>query len=297
MFDKVNRMFKFKKFTLLLMFVVLLSICFPVIAHAAPGQTAKPKIMIIILEKVAGVFGTTGFEQPNQAELTLMQKFNELGFTVVDPAMVKRNLIQSKGLRLLEGDDRAAAAVGLQHGADISIIGSAISKPAGSKLFGTQMQSIQATLTARVVRNSDARVIAQGSASATQPHIDEVQGGVIAIEKAATELAENLGAQVEAKWQAQQKRGATQVVTVLITGLVSFRHLDFILSFFEKKVKGIKTTQLRSFTEGVAELGLDYRGGIRKLARQIARKKFSGFRLEPTSVTSNRMDLVVVLDK
>jgi len=62
--------------------------------------------------------------------------------------------------------------------------------------------------------------------------------------------------------QTQQKRGATQEVTMLIAGLVPFRHLDFILGFFEKKVKGIKTTQLRSFTAGVAELAMVLKVGV-----------------------------------
>jgi len=49
---------------------------------------------------------------------------------------------------------------------------------------------------------------------------------------------------------------------MLIAGLVPFRHLDFILGFFEKKVKGIKTTQLRSFTAGVAELAMVLKVGV-----------------------------------
>lgn len=268
--------------------------CFSAIAQAA---TAPPTIMIIMHEKVAGVFGTTGYEQPNQAELTLMEKFNELDFKVVDPSTVKRNLTRAQGLRFLEGNDAAAAVHGLQHGADISIIGSVISKPSGGKLYGTRMQTIQATLTARAIRNDDARVIATASSSATQAHIDEVQGGVLAIEKAATELAEDLAAKLSAKWQAKQQRSAPNEVKLLITGLVSFRHLDFVMGFFEKEVKGVKRVHLRNFSEGVADIELDYRGEIRKLARRIANKKFKGFRLEPTNVSSNSIDMAVVIDK
>jgi len=47
----------------------------------------------------------------------------------------------------------------------------------------------------------------------------------------------------------------------------------------------------------VAELALGYQEVVRSLARVIANKKFTGFRLEPTNVTANHLDLVVVLDK
>lgn len=283
-----------KSVVLMLLLISAVIASLPLTAQAA---SVPPTIMIIMHEKVAGVFGTTGYEQPNQAELTLMDKFNELGFRVVDPSTVKRNLTRAQGLRFLEGNDAAAAVHGLQHGAEISIIGSVISKPSGGKLYGTRMQTIQATLTARAIRNDDARVIATASASATQAHIDEVQGGVMAIEKAASELAENLGDQLSAKWQAKQQRAAPHEVKLLITGLVSFRHLDFVMGFFEKEVKGVKHVQLRTFSEGVADIELDYRGEIRKLARQIASKKFRGFRLEPTNVSSNSIDMAVMIDK
>ena len=171
---------------------------------------SKPTLMIIMDEKVMGVFGTTGFEVPTQAEISLMQHFSGMGFNVVDPKTVKRNITQAKGLRLLEGDDMAAAAVGLQHGAQYSIIGTAISKPGGAKLYGTQMQSIHATLTARVVRNSDARVIATASASAAQAHIDEVRGGAMAIEKAAQQLAQQLSGQIPAAGAGAGDRTAGQ---------------------------------------------------------------------------------------
>lgn len=262
---------------------------FPVAASGAP---ATPTIMIIMEEKVAGVFGTTGYEEPNQAELSLMEKFKELNFRVLDPATVKRNLDRAQGLRFLEGDDAAAAVHGLQHGAKFSIIGSAISKPSGGKLYGTRMQTIQATLTARVIRNDDARVIATGSARATQAHIDEVQGGVMAIEKAAAELAEELADKLTANLDVR-----SQDITAHITGLVSFRHLDFVMQYFENEVEGVGKVHLNNFSEGVAELLLEYQGEPRLLARQIAAKRFKGFRLEPTNVSANRIDLKAMLQE
>jgi hypothetical protein len=158
--------------------------CLLGITSVSAQAADRPKIMVLIQEKVMGVFGTTGWEVPNQAELTLIQTFREKGLTVVDSQAVRRNLIQAQGVRMFEADNKGAAATGIQHGAQISIVGTAIAKPAGAKIYGTQMQSIQATLTTREIQNDDARVIATGTATAAKVHVDEIQGGHLAIQEA-----------------------------------------------------------------------------------------------------------------
>ncbi len=239
-----------------------------------------------------GVFGTTGWEVPTQAELTLMEKIQAQGFPVVDSATVRRNTVQSQGLRILEADDRSAAAVGLQYGAQISILGTAISKPAGSKLFDTQMQSIQATLTARVIQNDTGQIIATGSATAAVAHIDEVRGGALALEKAADELANDLIAKILAA--TTHEEGDARAIRLSVFGLKSYRHLDYLLYYFETELSGISEVYLRDFTNSVAQISIQYSDQAAVLARKVAKKKFKGFRLEPTEVTDNRIDLSVV---
>jgi len=268
---------------------------FSALAADSHAHKEKPKIMIMMGERV-GLSGSTGFEEPNQAEITMMQKFQDLGFIVVDTATVRENIKRSHTLRLLAGDNKAAAVTGLKFGAQYSIVGKAISKVTGTPLYGTQMKSIHATLTARVIRNDDAMVIASGSARATQAYIDEVQGGVMAIEKAAVELADDLAVKITAKWE-KQARSASHGITLNITGLYSYRHLDYIMNFLEKKVAGVKAVHMRSFSEGIAELGLDYRGRMRELASQLSKQRFIGFRLQPSHVTPNRMDIKAVLQR
>lgn len=252
----------------------------------------KPTVMVVLQEKVMGVLGTTGWEVPTQAELTLMEKIQEQGFPVVDPATVRRNIVQSKGLRMLEADNLGAAAVGLQHGAQISILGTAISKPAGAKLFETQMQSIQATVTARVIQNDTGKIIATGSATSAVAHIDEVRGGALALEEATQELAAELVPKLVAATDSRE--GAPRMITLNITGLKSYRHLDYILYFFEEKVTGIAEVYLRDFSNSVAEVSLMYADQSAVLARIVAKEKFRGFRLEPTNVTENRIDISAI---
>ncbi len=149
----------------------------------------KPKVMVIMEEKVMGVFGTTAFEDVGQAESTLIQRLLAAGFNVVDPQTVKANISRDQALRILEGDNNAAAAAGLQYGAQIVISGKAFSKNAGGRLLDTQLQSLQATLQARAIRTDSAKIISSRSEQGRQAHIDEVQGGALAIKQAMERMA------------------------------------------------------------------------------------------------------------
>lgn len=271
---------------------ILFALLVAAIAGTRAAHASDSRLLILMQEKVMGVFGTTGWEVPTEAELTLMEYFRAQGYEVVDITTVRRSLQQQRGVKLLNGDNKGAAATGLQHGARWSILGTAISKPAGAKLFGTQMQSIQATLTARVVDNDTGRVIATATATAAKPHIDEVQGGVLAIQEAARKLAADLSAQMQA---AALPSGGDGSVRINISGLVSFRHLEFVMNYLRSEIPGAQDVTLDSFNSGLAEITVVHSGGGGAIANAVSRKRFNGFRLEPGYVSQSRVDISVVL--
>jgi hypothetical protein len=178
----------------------------------------------------------------------------------------------------------------------VVISGQAISKNAGGKLLGTNMQSLQATVQVRAVRSDDGQVIATGSAQAVQAHIDELQGGVLAIQEASRQLAEPLIRDILQNWQGGG-RGGAQHITLIISGLVSYRHLSAVQQFLSGDLEGVKAVNLRQFTQGTAELTLDYTGAASHIAEVLAKRRFPGYRLEPTNVTPNRLDVRAVLER
>jgi len=256
----------------------------------------KPKVMVVIVEKVSGLYGTTGWETIGEAENTLVQKLLAAGFTVVDQQQVRSNVPIDKALRMLEGDLKAAAVAGIQHNAQVVITGQANSKFAGPKLLGTNMQSIQATVAAKVIRTDDARIIATRSAQAAKAHIDEMQGGVLAIQEASREVGDALIGDIVNTWK-REVYGRSQQLTLVISGLSSYRHLTAIKKFLESDLQGVKAVHQRSFTQNLAELALDYAGKSSLIADELVNKKFTGFRLEPTNVTPSRLDVQVVLER
>ncbi len=265
---------------------------------AAVQAAQAGRILVVFQEKQMGILGTTGFEQPGTAETLLIGTLRDLGYDVVDSETVHRNIVQSKGLRLLEGNDKAAAALGLQYGAEYSIVGKAISKPAGGKLYGSNLQSIHATVTARLIRNADARVLGSASGSDKQAHIDELTGGSLAIEKAVGTITPKLISALETHAVSTSMNSTMGNKLMLnISGLVSYRHLDFVMGYLENEVQGSNSVDLLSFNNGIAELSMDFESSSGDLARQIANKRFRGFRLEPTVVTDGRVDLNTVIDR
>lgn len=254
----------------------------------------KPKIMVLIDEQVGGLYATTAWENVGQAESTIMEKFINAGFNVVDSQTVRANIIRDEALRLLEGNAGAAAAEGLKYGAQIVITGRAYSKNAGGKLRGTQMQSLQATIQARVVRTDTAKIISSRSSTGTKVHIDELQGGALAIKEASEKLADDLMQDIIRQWRGEVY-GRSQEITLMISGLVSYRHLSAIKKFLEKETQGVRAVHQKSYTGGAAELTLDYGGKSSNIADELANRDFPGFFLEPTNVTPNRVDVKVVI--
>jgi hypothetical protein len=256
----------------------------------------KPKVMVLIEEKVGGLFGTTAWENVGQAESTIMERLVAAGFNVVDPATVRANIPRDQALRLLEGDQKAAAAAGIQYGAQVVITGRALSKNAGGKLLGTNMQSLQATLQARVVRSDDGKVISSRSEQGTKAHLDEMQGGTLAIKEASEKLSDAVINDILGSWK-KEVYGRSQQITLIISGLVSYRHLSAVKTFLEKDLQGVKAVHQRNFTQGTAELMLDYGGKTSFVADELANKRFTGFRLEPTNVTPNRVDVQAIIER
>jgi hypothetical protein len=70
-----------------------------------------------------------------------------------------------------------------------------------------------------------------------------------------------------------------------------------VKTFLEKDLQGVKAVHQRNFTQGTAELQLDFAGKTSLIADELSNKRFTGFRLEPTNVTPNRLDVRAVIDR
>lgn len=266
------------------------------LASTAPARAGgEPTILVVVQEKVMGVFDTTGFEQPRHVEGLLAADLAERGLSALDLNAVERATSRAKARQLLEGDEVSAREVALQQQAQYLLMGSATSKPAGSRMFGTNMQSLQANVTLRLIRNDDGEVLGTASTQASEAHMDEVQGGILALTEATEKALEQLGPILDEV--VRQEALGVGDLTVQVKDLVSFRHLDFLMGFFLDDVPGVDDARLRDFHGGVAEIALATSAGAEQVARTAASARFKGFRLRVTHVTSSRVEMEVVLEE
>lgn len=258
------------------------------------NKAGNPRIMIIFNEQNIGDANRFNFFQVDmtQTETTLMEKFLDKGFEVVDPATVRANIKREQALAALEGDTKAAAAIGLQMQSDVIVTGKAIAKKANTrmKILG-DMKSCQANLTARVVKADVGTVIATGSEHAAYPHIDEITGGIEAIKKAANKLGDKLIKKILDKWQDEFYNQTT--VKLRVTGVASFSDLNSFKGILSTYFRGIKNINQRNFIAGTAELDVDITGNAEQLSRELERKSLDNFTVKLTRVSQNQINLIL----
>ncbi|MBN2011004.1 flagellar assembly protein T N-terminal domain-containing protein [candidate division KSB1 bacterium] len=224
------------------------------------------------------------------AEATMINKFLEKGFEVVDAATMRQNIERDQAAAALAGNAQAAASIAKFFGAEVIITGKAVAKVAtGVNLGG--MKSCQANLTARVIKADIASIIATSSTHAAYPHIDEVTGGTKAIEKAANQMSDDLIQKITKKWK-DEFYGAT-TVRLVVKNIDSFTQLNDVKTTIKFYVRGIKDIFQRNFADQVAEFDVKLTGNADQLARELERKDFEKFNVQVQGLSMNKITIAV----
>ncbi len=222
------------------------------------------------------------------SETTLMNKFLEKSFQVVDPAVVRQNRERDAVVAAINGDPKAAAAIGAALEAEVVVTGKAMAKVAtGINLGG--MKSCQASLTARVIDADVGTVIATASKTAAYPHIDELVGGSKAIEKAANQLGDELIAKILDKWQSRVYSANT--VKLLVTGINSYNEAANFRGNLGFAARGIKSVNQRNLAASTAEYDVQIQGNADQLARELDGRELKGYTLSVQGVTANKITI------
>jgi len=253
-------------------------------------QKGNPRMMFLIDETIEGLraAGISSADM-SQAETVLLQAFLDAGFEVVDSAVVAQNINRDQALKAIAGDAAIAAALGHQYGADVIITAKAAAS-SGKKILDTDMKSHQAAINAKVVRADTGAVIGSGTEQGKHAHIDDLAGGLAAIEKASEKLAENLIPKIIEQWRQDVQVAAT--IQLVLSG-VSFMQLKRIKEILKGEVRGVKEVYQRSFQARVAKLDVEIQSSTEMLADELASKEFQGITFEITGMTENRIDITI----
>ena len=252
----------------------------------------NPRVMVMIAEQNIGDTDRFRYFEVDMtaAETAIIDAFRNKGFEVIDPSMAKANQDRDAVLAALEGDAKQAAAIAAAQQAELIVTGKAAAKVAtGFNLGG--MKSCQANLTVRVVRAGDARIVATASEHAAHPHIDELTGGTMAIEKAAKKSGETIIGKVIA--EAQKNFYNENSITVQVRGHKDYAELQKFVSTLKHYLRGVKNIYERSNNAGFAVLDVKILGTASQLARELSHKNLEIFTVQVTAVVANRVDIKI----
>jgi hypothetical protein len=261
-------------------------------ALAAWLERENPRVLVMIAEQNIGDTNLLRYFEADltAAETTIIDGFRNKGFEVVDANQSKENQQRDQVLSALEGNSRAAAAIAAAQHAELIITGKAVAKvTTGINLGG--MKSCQATVTTRLVSADDAKIIATAINNAAQPHIDEVTGGTLAIQKAARKCADTLIAKVTAA--AQKKFYNQTTVNLRVHGYRDYNDLQQFGETLKYYMRGVKGVFQRSAAGGYANYDVKIIGSAPQLARELANKNLSPYKVQVTNVTANRVDVKI----
>ena len=260
------------------------------------NQVGKPRVMILIAEQNIGkqhYYYWWGHHRGEQADLTIaentiMDRFREKGFELVDHNAQSKDIKVAPAYRVAELNDRAAITLGKQADAEVVIVGKALAKSIGL-VAGTAMKSVQANVSLRAIQTDNGTVLSSGAEHAAAVHIDEVTGGVEALKRASAKMAEKMMDDIIKNFQ--KRVGATTLVQLTINGLSGHEDLRKFKDMLKGQVRGIDRIYERSFSGNVAKMDVDVKGSAQSLSAEISRKSFKEFAVKVTSTTWNTIEI------
>jgi hypothetical protein len=245
-----------------------------------------PRILVMVAEQNIGDPNAEIRWQANMDsfENSFMEEWLKKGFKFVDRQALQGKIKVASAFTGAEPSADAVKEMATGIGADVVIYGKAIASNQGA-IAGTQMLSIKADVTLRLLNLDSAQVIATSTQNATIGHINPQTGGVKALQKAAAQASKELLTKVLAQWQQDVHGAAT--VNVTISNVKQSRDLKTIANFLKEEVRGVEAVRQRAYKAKVAELEVDVKASVQELADELEGKKFKGFKLEIDEFTAN----------
>ncbi len=254
------------------------------------SRKGMPRLMVLVEERNIDEYHTLFQMDMNTTETELMNVLMSKGFTFVDRNVVMQKIKRDAVRAAIEGDRNSAKAIALESGAELLIIGKAVSKPASnvpSVVRQAGLVSVQATLNLRAIRSDDGRIIATTTQQAAAAHIDPLNGGTRALQKAARLAAEDLTRKIVQVWQKDVYTGTT--IQIRILDIPSYADLIRFRNMLKSFVRGVNNIYQREFTGTVALLDVEVTGKASQIAEELVLKDFSPYRVEVLNVSQNAL--------
>jgi hypothetical protein len=251
----------------------------------------KPRVMVLIDEDNIGTS-----EPANQSAETAVLGFlkDPYDFNLVDRSVTLSIKSSKQKMAELSGALTAAAAIGLQNGAEVLVTGTAVSRIAegiSQNLGG--MVSAQADVTLKAINCATGRIIGSSSEHAAKVHISPQTAGNQAIARAAEKAAGKLLDMIIKDWQGQINNGLP--ITVTVNAVKAFRQKNDVINTLTG-MAGVSTVRERSWDATSAQLLIEvvYKGNTGGFCTKVDGFKMNsgGGSLTVSGVSGNNVTLI-----
>ena len=248
-----------------------------------------PRVMLLVDEQSLGTIPTA------EVEAMAIDMLLEENVQVVDQDMVQSNLGKGQEVMKMAGDNRGAAALGLQFGADLVLIGEVVAKPSARRISDSNLRSYQAAATLRAVRTDNSATIASASEDATVIGLDDVSGSAKAIKTAGKKSLDRLVPEMLDAWTRTggRQEGRLNHVTVTVGGVDQMWKLKAIREQLIGLNKQTANVVQRNYTTGMAIFELDSLVPIEELSEAIVLKPPEDIKFQVLEVGAGQINLKV----
>ena len=222
------------------------------------------------------------------AELTALLK--EKGFDLVDKAQLETVQAKDQARQALAGNDAAAAALGVNFGAQYVILGKAVAQDAGEAYAGTGLKSIQASLQLKVIQTQTAAVLGSVVKNAVSAHMSPLTGATNAFQDAARQASEDyLVNAITDSFQDFLNNGAPYKLQV--SGVDAFAQYKAVAGSVET-LDRVVSSKREGWNKagGLLMLDLRFKGTSEELAMALDGREVGSRRLEVTDLAPQRVD-------
>jgi hypothetical protein len=256
-------------------------------------RKGKPRIMLVVQEFQASNGAAEGLLAGQESPLSVVEKelrkiLLRRGFTFVDArALTKGSAVE----KARKGTDTSRATLldnARTSKAELVMIGHGRISSQG-KL--QQFSVVEASVGLDVIRTDNGQVLASDVSLGKGLHINADTAAVIALQKAADDIAPKIIEQVTYLWLAETNTG--QRIEMIVRN-ASFGEVVLLRRALGNTVKGVRSVRQKSYSEGVALLELESRDAPDRLAESLHDTRFDGFRLTIEDVSSNTLTVTLV---
>ncbi len=248
-----------------------------------------PRVVVMIAEDNimrAGYYEEVYSLSNSQSEAVLIARLKAKGFNVVDPGYLRKSVSGSDAKAAWQGNYDAAGRIGKKLGAEIAIVGQAISTRSANNIYGSDLLSMSTSLNVQAVKAGTGEIIAQASGQGTAAHINEVIALQESMKKASDKTADAIIAGILQTWE--QESSGTRTLALEVHE-ISSAELDSLKVSLEK-LRGVTEVIVREYSDGDADINIVAKTDAQDLSDAIGKANFQGFRLTLLESSTDRLE-------